>query len=788
MCRRGPPATCWKEGRLKGAETLRLTDARAVGYPEKGEKGALFRHEAKRIMIATLKNILFGLIVCFSFFFLIEVALRVAGIPQMDAASDPYVGFSALHPLFTINNGMAETSESKLSMFNKCSFPVKKPPDTFRVFCFGGSTTQGQPYNHQVAFSRWLEDLLQASDSHRKSEVINAGGISYASYRIVPLIRETLCFEPDLMVVYTGHNEFLERRTYHNLFTQGRLIVTLRSWVETLNLYKLMERVAQPLLRPEGRTQDQTTRGKKFVLANEANEILWDREHGMNLFYRDDQFSKAVVEHFEHSIRTMASLCKDAGVPIVFVEPACNLRDMSPFKSEHSPNMQWSQKKMVENRIAEAAKSIRSHSYSQALSILEKDISTDPLYADLHYWKGKALLGLGRIQEAREAFTRAKDLDVCPIRAIQPLLDALRKLSAERGIPLVEFGEAVQTKTKDGCGIPGNDCFVDQVHPTTEMHFFIAELILNKLIESSIIKVSKSMSPQERNAIFERGMAALGSEYFEDLGDINLSLAHNFNWFGKKREALAFLEKSARNRQPSLQDHMLLVDLCMDTGNFDCARSELKKLMEAFRNDAQVFAYSGAILLDMGMKQNDEATKQEALKHFKRAVKTGKGDPWLKLSLANAYIKMTMFDEAKLLLEELVKGNTIPAAFGDLARLHVEQKRPAEALHVIEEGIRHSREGEELTAVFGMVLAENGKFPQAIAALKRAIAAHPADYTLYYDLASVYARAGDAREACHYLEQAFQKGFSDVELLKTDTRFERIKVSPAFAPFRTLFP
>ena len=52
--------------------------------------------------------------------------------------------------------------------------------------------------------------------------MINAGGISYASYRVAVVIKELARYEPDLFIIYTGHNEFLEERTYRTLIESLR--------------------------------------------------------------------------------------------------------------------------------------------------------------------------------------------------------------------------------------------------------------------------------------------------------------------------------------------------------------------------------------------------------------------------------------------------------------------------------------------------------------------------------------------------------------------------------------
>ena len=741
------------------------------------------------------RNLLGGLLICFLFFVVVEAALRLVWSPKMELKSDPYVGFSSLHPLYVIKEGTASTSRLKLPMFNKVSFSVKKPPNTFRVFCFGGSTTQGQPYNDKVAFSRWLEDLLKASEPGRNFEVINAGGISYASYRIVPLIQETARFDPDLMVVYTGQNEFLERRTYHNLFSQGHFRVTFSSWLETLRIYHLLQQLWQPILntRPARGKQHQTeteqrvppTGRAKFVMYDEAHEILDDNQHGMNLFYRDEDFSRAVVTHFAYNLNKMISLCRRRGIPIVFVEPASNLKDMSPFKSQHGPHITWSQKKKIENRIKEAVDLIHASSYTQALEILDAEVSRDPLYADLHFWRGRALLGTGRVKEAADAFVRAKDLDVCPIRAVSAIEAALHSVTSKRGVPLARFKEAVNTKTADGSGIPGDDCFVDQVHPKIELHFFIGELILEQLIQHKLIEVKKRLTPEERKQVFEKGMADLGRAYFERLGDVNLSLAYNFNWFGKHRESLIFLERAVDKIEGGSEDHRLLIDLCLKSDNFDRVVRELNTFVLYCGDDDERLEYCGNKMLAVGMAQNDDALKDRAIKFLKKAVKVGEENSDPKLSLANAYVQLNDLDRAGIILQGLIESRDTPRAFSDMAHVYVLQNKPKDALKVVEEALRLFPGEEDLVGIYGVVLAENDRFSQAISPLKHMIEIDPADHYYDYVLATVYSRLGNSREAVRYLQQALQKGFSDIGKLQGDPKLEAVRNSPEFSALRS---
>ena len=198
------------------------------------------------------RDLVMGLAVCFLFFAVIEAVLRIAGVPARDPGDDPFVGFSGTQPLFVVDNGIASTAPAKLRFFNQASFPVKKGPDTIRIFCLGGSTTYGHPFDGRTSFPRWLEDLLKASSPDKNFEVINAAGVSYASYRIVPLVREALQYSPDLIVISDAHNEFLERRTYSGLLDQGRGLLTVRSALEQLNTYQALKRIVEPLIPGAG--------------------------------------------------------------------------------------------------------------------------------------------------------------------------------------------------------------------------------------------------------------------------------------------------------------------------------------------------------------------------------------------------------------------------------------------------------------------------------------------------------------------------------------------------------
>ena len=98
------------------------------------------------------------------------------GVKPLSYEEDPYVGFSSQIPLFISNEGNEEllvTARNKLAYFNKQEFSRTKPENTTRVFCLGGSTTYGRPYDDTTSFCGWLRKFLPAADPDRKWELIN---------------------------------------------------------------------------------------------------------------------------------------------------------------------------------------------------------------------------------------------------------------------------------------------------------------------------------------------------------------------------------------------------------------------------------------------------------------------------------------------------------------------------------------------------------------------------------------------------------------------------------------
>ena len=99
------------------------------------------------------------------------------------------------------------TNPEKLECFRRESFAKIKPPRTMRVFILGGSVVNYSKYFFLETAEKLSEKLRSRFDD---VEIVNCGGLSYASSRLTLVAREVLQYQPDLIVYHEAHNEFEE--------------------------------------------------------------------------------------------------------------------------------------------------------------------------------------------------------------------------------------------------------------------------------------------------------------------------------------------------------------------------------------------------------------------------------------------------------------------------------------------------------------------------------------------------------------------------------------------------
>jgi tetratricopeptide (TPR) repeat protein len=673
-----------------------------------------------------------------------EAGLALLGIADAERYEDPFVGFEPGQSLFEMRQdgeGRASyvTRETKRRFFNRQSFPATKPLGTFRVFTLGGSTTYGRPYDDRVSFSSWLRLLLAREDPSRAYEVVNAGGVSYASYRLVVLMKELVRYEPDLFVVYTGHNEFLEERTYADIIHEPPAQRALRRWLHKLRTARLLRRV---LSRRDDRDRPAST------LEAEVKTKL-DVWAGLDAFSRDESRRRAILEHYRFNLQQMIDLARAHDVEILFVGPVSNLKDSSPFKSEHAASLAPEARRGFEASYERGRDLLAQGDGPEALGHLVEAVELSSEHADAHYRLGRCSLGLGDLERAEHHLGLALELDVCPLRAPREVRVSLQETTRRNRVALIDLPRILEedSQARHGHRLLGNEYFLDHVHPRIEIHQRIAEEILGALAELGLVPLVGALTAEQRHEIYETFLQELDPSYYAQR-DANLGKV--LGWAGKTAEAAEALRRAARARPDDPEVLYNLAVAYQKSGQADRAVEPYRRVIELRPDFPEARFNLGKSLQALG-------AWAEAAAAFEEALRRAPGDAKTHYGLAQCLRELGRFADE---LAELEKARDANPELPDIDRLlgsvYAREGRPEPARLAYLRHLARNPDDHLGHSDLGDLYRDLGRWDEARAAYQRSVALRPDFAPGHANLGAIYARKGSFDDAIGSLETALR--------------------------------
>ena len=337
-------------------------------------------------------------------------------------------------------------------------FVEPSPANRYRVVFVGASTVQGFPHPRRLAAASFLQAMLADAWPERDVEVVNLGITSIASFAVAQVVEDALVLSPDLVVVYTGHNEF------YGLYGAGRY-QRLQYFLRQLHLTHLVD----GLLGGIGTKDEQTDLIKMAAARGEVP--LHDP-------------SRAIAEqNLRDNLRRVSRLCERAEVPLVLCTIVANDAGFAPVGSTEGDEV-W------KARVEQAAQAltrgyVAPEDAEDALRQLEQAAALSSEHAWLWYLQGRALERLGRDAEAQRAFRKARDLDTMPWRAPTAHNAVIRAVSKEYEAVLADV-EAAFADAAPAQGV-GWEWMVDHVHFSVAGQALLARTVLHSVAELEAI-------------------------------------------------------------------------------------------------------------------------------------------------------------------------------------------------------------------------------------------------------------------------------------------------------------
>jgi lysophospholipase L1-like esterase len=379
-----------------------------------------------RYILPRLGLILFPVLLIF----LIEVGLRMVGIGS--GARNAFVeiegksGYMAFNPDFSARyfNGFVPSVA-----FNP--FLKKKNPSVLRIVTLGGSSTAGFPYQFYYGFPESVSRRLSSQLPDRTVEVINLGMTAINSYTLWDLRHDIASIDPDLVVIYAGHNE------YYGSFGAGSTLYSLGNRIALKRLVLKLKRTAiftglETLLAPSkkagARDRGRSEESDRTLMAQVVRDA--------SIEYDDETFNDGLQQFSENMEDVVVSFQKD-GIPVLIGSLVSNLSDQAPLGDNPASLQAFNQGK-------------------DACLTQECKMS---------------------------AFESARDLDNIRFRAPKIFNDVLKSIADRHKAGFVDLQPVFSSQSESG--IPGSDLFIDHLHPTQHgyelMGAEFARAILNQI-------------------------------------------------------------------------------------------------------------------------------------------------------------------------------------------------------------------------------------------------------------------------------------------------------------------
>ena len=367
-------------------------------------------------------------------------------------------------------------------------FVEPAPANRYRVVFVGASTVQGFPHPRRLSAASFLQAMLADAWPEREVEVVNLGITSIASFAVAQVVEDALMLSPDLVVVYTGHNEF------YGLYGAGRY-QRLQYFLRQLRLTHLVD----GLLGGIG-ARDEPMDLIKMAAARGEVPL-----HGPG--------RATAKQNLRDNLRRVARVCARAQVPLVLCTIVANDAGFAPVGSTEGGEG-W------KARVEQAAQ-VLTRGYvapddaEDALQQLEQAAALASEHAWLWYLQGRALERLGRDAQAQRAFRKARDLDTMPWRAPTEHNAVIRAVAKEHGAVLADV-EAAFAEAAPAQGV-GWEWMVDHVHFSVAGQALLARTVLHSVAALQAIDL---------------GLLRSAEAYRSALGDLSVERVVAYNKMG----------------------------------------------------------------------------------------------------------------------------------------------------------------------------------------------------------------------------------------------------------------
>ena len=335
-------------------------------------------------------------------------------------------------------------------------FDAGKQANSFRVFVLGESSAAGYPFMPTGSFSRYIRKRLELAYPKNKIEVINISLTAVNSYTIRDFIPEVLVQKPDLILIYTGHNEYYGALGVGSLesFGSSRSII---NFYLSLNKFKTVQLLKDFIQWFTKLFSGEPPKSSGTLMSRMAKQ--------QSIIFNSEDY-KAGIEQFKGNMQDVIEMAKKDNVPLIIGTLASNLKDQKPFISTNN------------------------NSYPSAIKIFEE---ANTAYSS------------GNYKSADSLFRLAKDLDALRFRAPGEMNKIIEKFGNYYSIAVADVDSAFNASSIHN--IVGDNLMTDHLHPTLHGYQLMGKIFFETMVQRNYLPSSSSpvipFDEQDRTTIMQ---------------------------------------------------------------------------------------------------------------------------------------------------------------------------------------------------------------------------------------------------------------------------------------------
>lgn len=343
------------------------------------------------------------------------------------------------------------------------------PGSDVRIAAIGGSTMLGFPYEPEWGIANVAVCQLQQMYPEQSFVLENLARTGMNLEQAVGEIRQ-LKYRPDILLVYSGHNEF-----FYDL--EEVAITRKTAWrVDNVLDFSPTFRLISPVL---ARTSVCYVGSEKYLTLCSVQRC-------------PDIVERRRLQRYTNHVQQLFRWAALSRVTVVYCVPASDAATFAPNESicaSADPAVHAE----IEAQWEHVRRLQETNQWTEALDVCRAVLNDHAEFAEFHFLAGRSCRALGDREAARNYFWTARNLDQLPIRAKDSYCEAGIAAATANGISVIDCPAILRRESTDG--FPDQRFFLDGVHPNLRATFILGKAVATTIADSDRLPANGEQDP-----------------------------------------------------------------------------------------------------------------------------------------------------------------------------------------------------------------------------------------------------------------------------------------------------